>query len=243
MRAGLGEIGKELRATRPELLVLCSPHHLRVPGHLAIADSAHLEGALQGPLGELRIRAHTNRAANRNIAAASAQCGLQPALCGFATTEESVLSTLPLDWGSLVPLSFVAAAEDLPPLALLGPPRDIGLEVLRAFGRSLANALSGRRYALIASADLGHAHDLCGPYGFDPAAAAYDAAVQAAAAAGDLSALANLSPRLVDAAKADAPWQLAILEGALGGPSQARHIVYARPSYFGMLCAGFTATN
>jgi hypothetical protein len=55
----------------------------------------------------------------------------------------------------------------------VAPARDRPLEEHLRLGKAIA-ALPGR-VALIASADNGHAHDPDGPYGFDPAAAAYDA--------------------------------------------------------------------
>lgn len=241
LQASLEEIGAEIRAAAPDLLVVCSPHHLRVPGHLAIADSAYLAGDLSGPVGTVHARAHVDRAANRTIASAAAGAGLPPALCGYATAENSDLSCLPLDWGSLVPLHFIAPGEVSVPVAVLGPPRDLGLVPLHRFGASLCEALSDRRFALVASADLAHAHAEDGPYGYDPAAAAYDAAVQEAIASGDLATLVALPPALLAAAKADAPWQLAVLAGALGNKASPRHACYARPSYFGMLGAGFAA--
>jgi aromatic ring-opening dioxygenase LigB subunit len=59
---------------------------------------------------------------------------------------------------------------------LVSPARDLPAEVHVAAGRVIAEtaAASGKRVAVIASADHGHAHDLTGPYGFDPASAVYD---------------------------------------------------------------------
>jgi aromatic ring-opening dioxygenase LigB subunit len=100
-------------------------------------------------------------------------------------------------------------------------------------GAALAQASGGTRVALIASADHGHAHDLDGPYGFDPAAAAYDRRFQDLLAAQplDFTPLAEL----VDAAKADSLWQLLVLQGATGGP--AALLAYAAPTYYGMAVA------
>ena len=63
-------------------------------------------------------------------------------------------------------------------------------------------------------ADHGHAHDADGPYGFDPAAAVYDAKLLEILGSGrlDFRPLAEH----VEAAKADSLWQLLVLQGALG---------------------------
>jgi aromatic ring-opening dioxygenase LigB subunit len=243
LQRALQAIGRELRAAQPDLVVICSPHHLRIPGQLAIADSAYLSGTLSGPLGTVVRTVRTDRSANRAIATAATESGLPPALCGYATAEESELSCLPLDWGCIVPLHFISDGEPPFPVAVLGPPRDIGLRPLRAFGAHLRTQLADRRFALVASADLGHAHEETGPYGYDPAANVYDAAVQDAVSQGDLSLLAAIPDDVLARAKADAPWQLAILEGALGRKHDARHAAYARPTYFGMLGTGFAPSE
>jgi hypothetical protein len=110
----------------------------------------------------------------------------------------------------------------------------------RATGRSRSTsgsaiaALPGR-VALIASADHGHAHDPDGPYGFDPAAAAYDAQLQEILDSDCLDFLPLAE--LVEPAKADSLWQLAILQGAVEETAEADVLAYAAPTYYGMLVA------
>jgi aromatic ring-opening dioxygenase LigB subunit len=95
--------------------------------------------------------------------------------------------------------------------------------------------LQAKRVALIASADHGHAHDPDGPYGFDPAAAAYDAQVQEILASDRLDFLPLAE--LVEPAKADSLWQLLVLQGAVGEAARADVLAYAAPTYYGMLVA------
>jgi aromatic ring-opening dioxygenase LigB subunit len=89
--------------------------------------------------------------------------------------------------------------------------------------------------ALVASADHGHAHDPDGPYGFDPAAAAYDAQLQEILASDRLDFLPLAA--LVEPAKADSLWQLLVLQGAVGESARADVLAYAVPTYYGMLVA------
>ena len=89
--------------------------------------------------------------------------------------------------------------------------------------------------ALVASADHGHAHDPEGPYGFDPAAAAYDARLQEILASDRLDFLPLAE--IVEPAKADSLWQLLVLQGALGEAARAEVLAYAAPTYYGMLVA------
>jgi aromatic ring-opening dioxygenase LigB subunit len=136
-----------------------------------------------------------------------------------------------MDWGTEIPLSFMPARQ----VVVVSPARDRPLaEHVRA-GAAIARATGEARVALIASADHGHAHDPDGPYGFDPAAAAYDAQVQEILRSGRL----DFEPlgALVAAAKADSLWQLLVLQGAAGADAEVDLLAYAAPTYFGMLCA------
>jgi aromatic ring-opening dioxygenase LigB subunit len=53
-----------------------------------------------------------------------------------------------------------------------------------------------------------------------------------------LVGLCDISPELVEEAKADSWWQMLMLHGASSGWS-GRLISYERPTYFGMLTAAF----
>jgi len=135
-------------------------------------------------------------------------------------------------------------AEPPVPLVVVSPARDRPLaEHVRA-GRAIALAAeqSGKRVALIASADHGHAHDPDGPYGFDPAAAAYDAQITGLVGENQLAVLREVEPSFVEAAKADSWWQLLMLHGAIGSDYAVELVSYEAPTYFGMLCASFTPT-
>jgi aromatic ring-opening dioxygenase LigB subunit len=147
--------------------------------------------------------------------------------------NDPATAEFPLDWGTEVPLSFLPA----PRVVVVSPARDRPLEEHLQLGQVLASnsLLQGKRVALIASADHGHAHEADGPYGFDPAAAEYDARLQAILASErlDFLALAELAER----AKADSLWQLLVLQGAVGEAARADVIAYAAPTYYGMLVA------
>ncbi len=103
--------------------------------------------------------------------------------------------------------------------------------------RSRPRARGGGRRS-IASADHGHAHDPEGPFGFDPAAAEYDARVVDLVRENRLAQVVDLEP-IVDAASADSLWQLVLLHGALADGFDAELLSYECPTYFGMLCAAF----
>ena len=144
-------------------------------------------------------------------------------------------ASMPLDWGALIPLWFVPRT----PVVIMSPARDRSWAEHVNVGAALTAATGGRRVALIASADHGHAHDPDGPYGFDPAAKAYDEGIVELVRQGPLEGLLELDSALVDAAKADSLWQLLILHGALGDGFDAELLSYEAPTYYGMLCAAY----
>ena len=147
-----------------------------------------------------------------------------------------------MDWGVLIPLWVMGGrSEPQVPVVVISPARDRPLEEHVRAGRALARAAagSGKRVALIASADHGHAHDPEGPYGFDPASAIYDDAIVRLVQDDRLSGLLELDPAFVEAAKADSWWQLAMLHGALGEGWHGDFLSYEASTYFGMLCAAY----
>ena len=146
-----------------------------------------------------------------------------------------------MDWGVLIPLWFMGGrTKPQVPAVVVSPARDLSLADHVRAGQALARAAdgSGKRVALIASADHGHAHDAEGPYGFDPAAGEYDDLIVRFVQEDRLGGLLGLDPAFVDAAKADSWWQLRCSTehwGRLDGD----FLSYEASTYFGMLCAAY----
>jgi aromatic ring-opening dioxygenase LigB subunit len=216
LRGAMEELGRRFDAAAPEVAVIVTPHSIHVECHFAVVTA--------GKVGEWEN--------DRALAAAVLEAPL-PILGVSYGGNDAASAEFPLDWGTEIPLTFMRA----PRVVVVSPARDRPLEEHLLLGEAIA-ALPGR-VALIASADHGHAHDPEGPYGFDPAAAAYDARVQEILFSDrlDFRPLAEL----VEAAKADSLWQLAVLQGALGEPARADVLAYAAPTYYGMLVAEVTA--
>ena len=161
-------------------------------------------------------------------------------LVGEESTTDAVL---PLDWGALIPLWYTAhTAKPHPQVVVLAPDRSLPRETLVRSGVAIARAAddSGKRVALIASCDQGHAHDEHGPYGYSPASAAHDAAMCAAIKENDLPRLLGWPEAFLEEAKVDAFWQTIILAGALGHtPLHGEFLSYEAPTYFGMVVATY----
>jgi aromatic ring-opening dioxygenase LigB subunit len=213
LREAMDELGRRCTA---DVAVVVTPHNVHVEGHFAVVTAAKVGGH------------ETDRDLALAIVDALRADGIPVAGVSFGGNDPAQ-SEMPLDWGAEVPLTFVRA----PRVVVVAPARDRPLAEHVKAGAALARATGDARVALIASADHGHAHDPDGPYGFDPAAAAYDALFQELLAIEplDFAPLADL----VDAAKADSLWQLLVLQGAV--PGRGELLAYAAPSYYGMAVA------
>ena len=216
LRLAMEELGRRCEAAAPEVAVVVTPHSVHVGGHFAVVTA--------GKVGEWET--------DGALAAALLEAPL-PILGVSYGGNDPATAEFPLDWGTEVPLAFMRA----PRVVVVAPARDRPLEEHLELGRHIASnkLLQAKRVALVASADHGHAHDADGPYGFDPAAAAYDERLLEILASGRLDFLPLAE--LVEPAKADSLWQLLVLQGAVGESARAAVLAYAAPTYYGMLVA------
>jgi len=234
-RQGMEELGRRFAAAAPDAAIVLTPHGVGLDGHFAVVRSARLQGDasqwtdadtyFEGP-GEPQLADECIRALQR--------AGLPALGLTFGSTAAGS-STMPLDWGALIPLSFMRAAA-----VVVSPCRALSNKQHVHAGRTLAEATGGRRVALIASADHGHGHAADGPYGFAAESERYDREIQALVRENRLGALEAWEPGFAVAAKADSFWQLLMLHGAIGEAFDAELLSYEAPTYYGMLTASFT---
>ena len=216
LREAMDELGRRFEATAPEAIIVLTPHNVHVEGHFAVVTAARV-----GPF-------EVDRALAADAVDALRAHGLPVVGVSYGGNDPAE-AELPVDWGTEIPLECLPRT----PIVVVAPARDRPLEEHVRAGAALARVGGDRRVALLASADHAHAHDPDGPYGFDPAAAEYDRLFQELAGGQPLDFLPLA--RLVDDAKADSLWQLAMLQGAVAGPAEL--LVYAAPSYYGMAVA------
>jgi aromatic ring-opening dioxygenase LigB subunit len=216
LRAAMEELGRRFDDADVETAIVVTPHNVHVEGHFAVVTA--------GRIGE----ADCDRTLATAIVDALRDAGL-PVVGVSYGGNDAAQAEMPLDWGTEIPLGYMQARR----VVVMSPARDRPLEEHVRAGAVL-RALPGR-LALVASADHGHAHDADGPYGYDPAAAAYDELVQTIVRDGPLR-FEQLAP-LVDDAKADSLWQLLVLQGAAGADAETELLAYAAPTYYGMLAA------
>lgn len=238
----MADLSRRFTAARPDAVIVATPHNVHVEGAMAVVTAGTLAGSLaEWTTEDIRLRATTDRDLARGVITALNVAGI-PAVGISYGGNDAAGATAPMDWGVLIPYWYMGGTSEPPvPLVVVSPARDRSLADHVTAGTAIATAAaaSGKRVAFVASADHGHAHLADGPYGYDPAAAAYDGHVAQLVKQNRLSGLLTIDPSLVAAAKADSFWQMLMLFGAIGDDWRGEFLSYEVPTYFGMLCAAY----
>jgi aromatic ring-opening dioxygenase LigB subunit len=241
-RRGMGYLAKKIKKHRPRTIVVATPHGLRLDHTIGVVTTEYSEGSLKERGNVIEVRLRCDRQLARKILQEARKAWL-PTVGANYGTDKGFTSCMPMDWGTLVPLWFFGAkGRDKPKIVIVTPSREIPLAQLVDFGKIIAEVAesSQRKVAFVASADQGHAHDEKGPYGFNPASQKYDELIIKAIRENNLKELLTLDPKLVEDAKPDSLWQIAILAGVLERVRmKAKFVSYQAPTYFGLLCASF----
>jgi aromatic ring-opening dioxygenase LigB subunit len=245
-RNGLRAISRRLAHHHPDTIVIASPHNLRLHGKIGVVFSEHSSGSLRGESDgkEIKLSANCDTKLAKEIYSKAIDRSM-PVVGANYGSFEGPTSDMPMDWGTLVPLWFFMRKKMKPKIVIVTPSREIPIAQNYAFGAILAelSKKSRKRIAFVASADQAHAHDRVGPYGFHVAAEKYDQIVINALKSNELKSLLRLDPRFIEDAKPDSFWQIAMLAGCVSKTNlRPRFISYDVPTYYGMICADFSAT-
>ncbi|MDQ3928834.1 MAG: hypothetical protein M3328_06770 [Chloroflexota bacterium] len=245
-REAMEELGRRMAEAEPQTLVVLTPHGVRVAGAVCVMTTERAVGRLEGEQGEgpVLIDVAVDTELARRVAEQAASLYEVPVATAIYGASGGDGCYTPLDWGAMVPLWFLGARWPAPPRVIsVTPSRTLALRQLYDFGTAIAAvaAEAGRRVALVASADWGHAHSAEGPYGFDPASAQFDEMVMETIRANALDRLLAVDLDFADRAKVDGLWQAVMLAGALHHtPMRGELLSYEHPSYFGMAVAAYT---
>ena len=215
-----------------ETIVIISPHGLRVSESVAVINTEWLHGDMVISGRRLRRRYRVNRELADEIA------NVMQGFTRSATfiTASGPKSVFPLDFGSLIPLSFFSPEK----VVAIGQPRISHRGKLVEFGEALGRVTDNYHgnVSVILSADQAHTHASDGPYGYSDKAGVYEASVMKALSENDFSSLMEMSDSLIEEAKPDSFWNMLILKGLV--ESTARKMQYDFgyvEHYFGMMLA------
>lgn len=239
-RSSMSELGRRLEQLNPDTVIVLTPHGIRVEGTMCVSVSFRASGTLKP---DVSVDFEVDRELAAELAGESERSGVPVARAIYGGSSGPHCN-IPLDWGAVIPLRYLGHTyQPKPKVIVICPSRALTREQMVAFGSAIARTAeaSGKRVALIASADHGHAHNAEGPYGYHPASAIFDQIMVEAVRSGELKErLLPIDPKLVEDAKPDSLWQVLILAGALDvKPMQADFLSYEVPTYFGMLCAAY----
>ena len=241
-RQSMQEMGANLEALAPDVIVIMNPHGFRVQNamSLSIAERARADWS---PNVRLDFEVDVELAHSIADQAEKANIPIVRYIYGASGGPDCYI---PLDWGAVVPLYFMGHRfVTKPRIVHMSPMRLLPYQLHYDFGRCIGRVLkeSQKRIAFIASADQGHAHNAHGPYGFDPAAAQYDTWMQEIIRSDQLDRLLAADPLLVENGKPDSLWPTLVLAGVLKEhPMRASLLSYEVHVYFGILCAEFQAS-
>ena len=233
-RRAMRQMRRSLESARPDAIAILTPHGTVVEGTITLGMTA----TGYGELDEIKIEIETDLELASAWVERAAERGIP--ITPLITQEPG--GALPLDWGVTIPLALLTPPPTLLPTIVACPMRYVSRDHLVDWGETLVEAAkdTGRRVALIVSADQGHGHAADGPYGFTPASADYDAAMQAAIEADDLPRLLDWPEDYAETALADSYWQTLSLIGVQKRvPLQSHFLAYEVDHYFGLLCAEF----
>ena len=247
-RASMEELGRRMAAAQPETIVLVTPHGHRVDRVFSVLNNVRV----QGELGREEDRNENtfslvfdvDRELNDAIVEASHSLDVPVSRVYYAVAEDPTFH-MPLDWGALVPLWFLGGMLVPRPKVIIACPDrgNMPWDLFPRFGRAIRKAAEtlDRRIAFIASADLGHAHDEKGPYGYDIASQEYDTALVEAVKAQDLGRLLEYDQDWLKRASTDSYGQVLNLHGMIEGTGfRGEFLSYEVPTYFGMMCVAYS---
>ena len=240
---GMRRLASEMKDARPDTIVIATPHNLRLMKNIGVVIAENSSGKVGSRGAEISLRARCDVKLAREVLTASEKAGL-PVVGANYGTFSGELSNMAMDWGTLIPLWFFLKLNRLKSrIVIVTPSRDIPLEQNVRFGMTVGAVAeaSEKRVAFVASADQAHAHDAKSPYGFSPKARVYDAAVMRSIERGRLSDILKFDSEMVEKARPDSLWQMAMLAGVLKVVRlEGALYSYQVPTYFGMLCAGYS---
>jgi aromatic ring-opening dioxygenase LigB subunit len=242
---GMERMANEVKRAKPDIIVVASPHNLRLWRHIGIVIAENSSGTLRASpqsRKSVALKMKCDVGFARALLALASKRGLPVVGVNYGSTEGRA-SDMPMDWGVLVPLWFFARKlMRRPSIVIVTPSREIALRHNLEFGRTIADLAerSRKRIVFVASADQAHTHKKSGPYGFSRRASEYDTMVLDLVSRNRLRSFLKFDPGLIEQAKPDSLWQIVMLAGVADKVKLRGSIIsYQAPTYFGMMCASF----
>lgn len=230
-KLALEQLEKDLYITRPEILIIISPHGSCFNDAFTLNVSPDYQTDLRqfGDLStKIKFRGETHLAALIREGTKKEK---------FAT---AMISERNLDHGSSVPLSYLTRHLKDIKIIQIGF-CDFDWKIHAAFGEMIAEKISetNKRVAVIASGDLSHALITDAPAGYNPAGPEFDKKIQELLADNNLSGMLQLDKKFVADAAECGFRSFLILMGILRGA----HYIYKSYAYEAPFGVGYLTAN
>lgn len=240
-REAMVEVGKRVKKSGAETVVIISPHAPVFRDVVGINLSPLLKGDLgYFRAGNVRYILENDGSLAREIKQQAGGLGLTVVELTEEAEEKYGIS-LRLDHGVVVPLYFLRKARvDLPLVHVsmaVAPP-----EKLYLFGLAVRNAAEalGRKVALLASADLSHGLTHDAPGGYLPRGREFDGKIAGLLAGPDVEGIIKMDRGLVEQAGECGYRSIVMMLGAMDGYDvKAEVLSYEGPFGVGYLVAAF----
>lgn len=220
-------LASRLVATKPEGLVVISPHSPRRSWSFGVWSGTRLFGSFE-EFGFPSIGVHLP-----NDSLFAAELHSQAARVGLRTWE---IPSAPADHGALVPSWYVAEAGWAGPTTVVGLSSP-GKQGLAELGQVIALAAGRleRRVAVLASGDLSHRLTAEAPGGYEPRGEEFDLKVLTCLRRGEYRELQRIDPELVQVAGQDALDSIIVATAAVHWEATAHEVL----SYEGPFGVGY----
>ncbi|AKA48940.1 hypothetical protein IX51_07330 [uncultured archaeon] len=225
-------IGKVTGNDGSDVLVIASPHGVRLSNSIPVVNTERFEGWFGLKTKNLH-RALPNERPLTELIIENSRGDCEEV--GYVTVQGDK-SVFPLDFGTLIPLEFFRDR----PIVYIGQSRISDRKKLRRFGRKLFDSIDQyeKSVSLIISADQSHTHSPNGPYGYSEESSTYEDIVKEAIVSNDFTPLVEMDDKLISNAKPDSYWNLLVLTSFLEKSERRLELDYSYiEEYFGMLCA------
>jgi MEMO1 family protein len=188
-QSALKEFSRRLVETRPETVVVISPHSPMDPRVFTARATAELRGDFRDFYApQVRLDFENDLEMLEAIKRAASVEGVELRELG---------QEFALDHGAMVPLYYLREAGWAGPVVVIGFTM-LSNERHLAFGRAIKKAAEAinRRTAIVASGDLSHRLIVGGPYEYEPTAHLFDEQIVNSIAAGEPSGVLDIDPDL-----------------------------------------------
>ena len=109
-RAGMEELGRAFAATRPEVVIVATPHNVHISGAFAVVVAARVTGSLDGTPQPVELDVPGDVQLAWNLLETLIADGLPAVGVSFGSNDPST-AVAPMDWGVLIPLWFMGGRQ------------------------------------------------------------------------------------------------------------------------------------